>query len=642
VGATASLSTLYPYRRVPDQDADDARRHPVVIVGAGPVGLALGVDLVKRGVPVLILDKHDGVGEGSRAICFARHTLEIAHRLGCGQRMADKGVVWETGRVFHGEHPVFEFDLSPEGGYRMPAFVNLQQPYVEAYLVDAIREAAASGLPIEIRGCNRVTRLHAGADHVAINVQTPDGDYQIEADWLIACDGARSATRDLLGLGFEGRVFEDNFLIADVKMNAGFPAERRFWFEPVFGQGAQSALLHKQPDDIWRLDFQLGWDIDRQAELAEERVRERVDGMLGENVNYSLEWTSIYTFQCRRMEQFRQDRVLFAGDAAHQVSPFGARGANSGIQDADNLGWKLQLVIAALAPESLLDSYASERMLAADENIQASTRSTDFLTPKTTTSKMFRNAVLTLAKDHAFARPLVNSGRLSLPTSYDPASEKGANLSCIGVDALRAAGAPASTRPGAPCPDVQLSTTEFLIDRLGRDFTLLAIDTQVPDTFARHGISVSGLTLETRQDDSDTIRKRYLGTARSAVYLIRPDRHIVARWQAFDENAVTLALEIAIKGHCTTDTLSHEDTRSPTPEPDSGISARMPLVREPNLADGDGFYDELLAVHDGLGDEESQALNARLVLILSNHIGDRDVIREALKVAASTARQNPS
>jgi len=644
VGATASLSTLYPYRRVPDQDADEARRHPVVIVGAGPVGLALGVDLLRRGVPVLILDKRDGIGEGSRAICFARHTLEIACRLGCGQRMADKGVVWETGRVFHGEHPVFEFDLSPEGGYRMPAFVNLQQPYVEAYLVDAIRDAAEDGLPVEIRGCNHVTRLHTEPDHVTVDVETPEGNYQIEADWLIACDGARSATRDLLGLGFEGRVFEDNFLIADVKMNAGLPAERRFWFEPVFGQGAQSALLHKQPDDVWRVDFQLGWEIDRQAELAEERVRERVDGMLGKKADYSLEWTSIYTFQCRRMQQFRHGRVLFAGDAAHQVSPFGARGANSGIQDADNLGWKLQLVIAALAPDSLLDSYASERMLAADENIQASTRSTDFLTPKSTTSKIFRNAVLTLARDQAFARPLVNSGRLSLPTSYPPAPTDGTALSCIGVDALIATGAPADTRPGAPCPDVKLSATVFLIDRLGRDFTLLAIDTQVPDNFASHGITVSGLTIETSQSDSDAIGKRYLGGAKSAVYLIRPDRHIVARWSAFDENAVERAMEIAINGHATT------ATPSSLPEPDSGASqehdrdrsAQRLLVLEPNLVDGDGFYDELLAVHDGLGDEESQALNARLVLILSNHIGDRDVIREALKVAASTARQDPS
>lgn len=600
MGAVARLSTLYPYRRVPDQDAEAARRHPAVIVGAGPVGLALGLDLVKRGVAVLILDKRDGVGEGSRAICFARHTLEIAHRLGCGQRMADKGVVWETGRVFHGTHPVFEFDLSPEGGHRMPAFVNLQQPYVEAYLVDAIREAAADGLPIEIRGCNRVTRLHTKADHVIADVQTPDGDYRIEADWLVACDGARSPTRDMLGLGFDGRVFEDNFLIADVKMKAGFPAERRFWFEPEFGEDVQSALLHKQPDDVWRLDFQLGWDIDREAELAEERIRERVDGMLGEGTDYALEWTSIYTFQCRRMQKFRHGRVLFAGDAAHQVSPFGARGANSGIQDADNLGWKLPLVISGVAPDSLLDSYESERMLAADENIRASTRSTDFLTPKSTTSKVFRNAVLTLAREHAFARPLVNSGRLSLPTSYchgvgqDAAhdtgrhtgrdagrdvgrdmgkdAEKGAGevagqaagqsagrrasenscearaSACIGVDALHVEGAPPGTRPGSPCPDVPLSPTDFLIDRLGRDFTLLAIDTTVPEAVAGGPLPLAGLHVETGDDPSGAIRRRYLGNASAGVYLVRPDRHIVARWPAFDEKAVLQALDVALTG----------------------------------------------------------------------------------------------
>ncbi|MCT4682522.1 MAG: FAD-dependent monooxygenase, partial [Roseicyclus sp.] len=279
---------LYPYARSADQGAEQPAHHPVTIVGGGPVGMATGLDLALRGVPVLVLDDHEGVGQGSRAICFAKRTLEIAHRLGCGPQMLDKGVVWNRGRVFHDRDEVFSFDLLPEDGHRYPAFINLQQNLFERFLVEAVNDARAKGAPIEIRGRNRLTAMEAGADTVTLHLDTPDGPYTITTDWLIACDGAKSPIREMMGLGFEGRVFEDNFLIADVKMTADFPTERWFWFEPWFKSGA-SALLHKQPDDIWRIDFQLGWDIDRKAELEPARIRQRVDQMLGPDVAYELD-----------------------------------------------------------------------------------------------------------------------------------------------------------------------------------------------------------------------------------------------------------------------------------------------------------------------------------------------------------------
>jgi 3-(3-hydroxy-phenyl)propionate hydroxylase len=527
---------LYPYERVADQ-AGPARRHPVVIVGGGPIGMATALDLGRRGTPVLVLDDHEGVGQGSRAICFAKRTLEIADRLGCGQVLRDKGVVWNVGKVFHGEEKVFEFNLLPEEGHANPAFINLQQPYLERFLVEAIRREQDEGAPIEIRGRNAVTAMEQRADHVLLEVETPDGPYQVEADWLVACDGARSPLRGMMGLGFEGRVFEDNFLIADVKMKADFPTERWFWFEPPFKDAGASALLHKQPDDIWRIDFQLGWNIDREKELKEENIRARVDAMLGPDVPYELEWTSIYTFQCRRMKEFRHGRVLFAGDAAHQVSPFGARGANSGIQDADNLAWKLDLVVRGLAPEALLDSYSEERSYGADENILNSTRATDFLTPKSEVSQLFRNAVLTLAREHAFARPLVNSGRLSVPCTYD-------GLSLNGPDALP--GGPARSRVGAPCVDAPLGE-DFLLSRLTGRFTLLAIGGPAPEISEVEGIPIKSLHLDPKQDDpTGALRDRYLGEADKALYLIRPDQHVAARWASAEAEEVRAALQTAI------------------------------------------------------------------------------------------------
>ncbi len=526
---------LYPYTQVPAQSMAPVR-HPVVIVGGGPVGLALALDLGLKGTPALVLDDHEGAGLGSKAICFSKRTLDIADRMGAGRAMVDKGVVWNVGKVFHGEGKLFEFNLLPESGHRNPAFINLQQPYFERFLVDAIRAAQERGAPIEIRGRNRATAVMAHADHVTLDVDTPDGPYQVEADYLIACDGARSPIRDAMGLSFDGRVFEDNFLIADVKMEADFPTERWFWFEPPFEGAGQSALLHKQPDNIWRIDFQLGWDIDRAKELDPDRIRTRVDAMLatqtGTTPEYELEWTSIYTFQCRRMEQFRKGRVIFAGDAAHQVSPFGARGANSGLQDAENLAWKLDYVVRGIAPDGLLDSYAEEREFAADENILNSTRATDFMTPKSDISRTFRNAVLDLAGMHAFARPLVNSGRLSVPCVYD-------GLSLTGEDGLDG---PSVSRPGATCPDAPLGDGYLLAD-LDGGFVLLTVGGAAPQVDQINGVPLRTVSIP---EPSDELRARYLGDAPVGFYLIRPDQHVVARWARYDPDDVARAMSRAL------------------------------------------------------------------------------------------------
>jgi len=546
---------LYPYRRTADQDAATPARHRVVVVGAGPIGLAMAIDLAQHGVPVLLIDDNDRVSFGSRAICFAKRPLEILDRLGCGQAMVDKGVTWSKGRVFFDEAEVYHFDLLPESGHKRPAFINLQQYYLELFLHRRLEALRAGGAPIELRGRNRLAAIAPGigqdadrdsdrdSETVEVTVETPEGPYRLACDWLIACDGAASPTRAMLGLDFVGRVFEDNFLIADVKMRADFPTERWFWFDPPFNRG-QSALLHKQPDDVWRIDLQLGWDIDKEAEKAPERVIPRLRRMLGQDARFELEWVSIYTFQCRRMARFRHGRVIFAGDAAHQVSPFGARGANSGFQDTDNLAWKLALVLDGVAPVSLLDSYDRERIAAADENIVASTRSTDFITPKSATSRLFRDALLDLAPHAPFARAMVNSGRLSVPAVYDGSPLNGPDDPAL----------PDRTRPGAPCPDAPLGQ-EWLLDHLGNRFVLLGLNVAVPESLTLHGIPVEGLALTAAPAASreaechpanNHLAERYLGGAEGAVYLIRPDQHVAARWRDYDEGAVGQALARAI------------------------------------------------------------------------------------------------
>jgi 3-(3-hydroxy-phenyl)propionate hydroxylase len=549
----------YAYRPAPEVGAKQPRRVPLVIVGAGPVGLSAAIDAAQRGLPVLLIDEDDTVSVGSRGVCYAKRTLEIFDRLGIGQRIVDKGVTWNVGRTFHGEREVFSFDLLPEAGHQRPGMVNLQQYYLEQYLVERAQQLEV----IDLRWQHKLTQITLRDDGVQLDIDTADGPYTLHADWLIAADGSRSFIRRQMGLDIEGKIFQDRFLIADIVLDTSqgepFPlerTERRFWFAPKFHAG-ESALMHRQADNVWRIDFQLGWDADPDAEKDPERVRPRVRAALDQqgfaHIGFELEWVSVYTFQCRRMASFRHGRVLFVGDSAHQVSPFGARGANSGVQDADNLMWKLALVIDGRAPDALLDSYSAERGAAADENILNSTRSTNFMTPKSRAARVLRDAVLSLADEVPAVRALVNSGRLSVPTWLTDSP-----LNTPDTDAFTG-----WMKPGAPMDDAPLRGphgSAWLLDaarQAGRGAFLLLHFGRIGDDARRAcaELGVAALALldaaEPAPDalhDAQSLAARRYDARPGTCYLIRPDQHVAARWRRFDANAVRAALQRAT-GH---------------------------------------------------------------------------------------------
>jgi 3-(3-hydroxy-phenyl)propionate hydroxylase len=523
----------FEYRRSHDQGAHAPVRHPVVVVGAGPVGLTAAIDLALHGIAVVLLDDSDRIGDGSRGICYAKRTLEILDRLGLGDRLVAKGVTWKLGKIYLRDQIVVAFDLLPEDGHKMPAFINLQQFYLEKALVDRAAEVGA----VDLRWRNRVVGVEQRNEAVRLTVETPDGNYQIDADRVIAADGARSSVRDFLGLRFAGVAFEDKFLIADVRMAAELPTERRFWFDPPFHPGG-SALMHRQPDNVWRIDLALGPDADAEAEQSPERVLPRLKKVLGDTP-FELEWVSLYRFHCRRLDRFIHGRVIFAGDAAHQVSPFGARGGNSGMQDAENLAWKLAAVIKGDAPQTLLDSYDNERRQAADENIGYSTRATNFVASRDAADIRLRDAVLSLCSRAEFARRMVNTGRLSTPTVHDSPLSTPDEAAFAGDAQL-----------GAPVPDAPIRTRAgregFLLEQLGGTFDLL---------YVKNGATpraTDGVRLHVIGDDlidrGGLLAQRFDATP-GAAYLLRPDQHLCARWRRLDREKLEAARDRALGRH---------------------------------------------------------------------------------------------
>tara|TARA_R110002049_G_scaffold44333_3_gene129784 strand:+ start:19185 stop:20795 length:1611 start_codon:yes stop_codon:yes gene_type:complete len=521
----------FPYTPPPGLTAPEPR-HAVVIVGAGPIGLAMAVDLALRGVKSVVLDDNNVVSVGSRAICWSKRTLEIFDRLGVGDRMLAKGVTWQVGRQFYGANEVYSFDLLPEPGHKYPAFVNLQQYYVEQYLVERAHDFADL---IDLRFLNKVTDHTDHGGHVTLTIDTPDGPYTLETEWYLACDGAASPTRIRMDLPFEGQTFDEHFLIVDVEMQTSpfgdhDTPERWFWFAPPFHAG-QSALLHKQPDNIYRIDLQLGPDTDPKLEATEERVIPRLRAMLGD-AEFRLDWMSVYKFRCAKLDRFIHNRVIFVGDSAHVVSPFGARGGNGGIQDVDNLGWKLAALLNGDAAPGLIETYTAERSRASAENILNSSRATNFMTPKSPIEALFRDEVLHLATKHPFARKLINSGRLSQPCA-------------LSGEALQTPGT-APLPPGSALLDAPLTGPmgdTWLIHEAQGQFTLLGLgDAPVPavQNIARIGIGHSHADYPCFNDTTGHARARY-GT--DYLYLLRPDGHVCA---VFAHPADTAAIAAAL------------------------------------------------------------------------------------------------
>jgi len=539
----------YDFVRPPELDGETVR-HAVVIVGAGPVGLTAALELARHGVRSTVLDDKDTVNDGSRAICIARHSLEILQQLGLADTFTAKALGWTHGTSFYRTAPVFRLEMPHSPEERFYPMYNIQQQYIEKYLVDA---ALAEPL-IELRWLNRLDDLAERSDHLELFITTPEGSYETRADRVLAADGARSAVRKALDLKLKGDAYEGSYVIVDIRMHSDYPTERRAFFDPP-GNPDSTVLIHKQPDDIWRVDYQLREGEDEDTALKEENIRRRVAAildMVGETGSWELEWWSIYKAYTLALDDYRHQRVLFLGDAAHLVPIFGVRGLNSGFADAANAGWKLACVIRGLAPEALLDSYTPERRGATLDIFANAVKSTRFMTPPSRGYRLLREAVLSLSLSQEFSRPLINP-RQSQPYTYAESPLTGFPER----DREFAAGPVA----GAPLFNRRIGKNDYLLDHLGPGFSGLY--------FCRDGVLPEGLKELFRKlalgdepftpiiitDSSagdgvivDTERNIFdtYGADDKSFYLVRPDRHVCARWRRIEPDEVQLAFRQAL------------------------------------------------------------------------------------------------
>lgn len=542
-------------------DGTDQRRHPVAIVGGGPVGLAAALALARQGVASVVIEADDSVCQGSRAICISRRSLEIIGRLGAAEDFLDTGLPWTGGRSFYRDEEVLHFTMPQDENQKLPPMINLAQYHIEQFLLD---EAEKHADLIDIRWQTRVTAMSQDERGVALQLSTPEGDYALGADWLVACDGGRSTIREAMGLQLEGTSYEGRYVIVDILLNSDRPTERLAYFDPPCNPGS-TVLVHKQPDNVWRIDYQVRDCEDVEQAVLPENVLPRVQAlldMMGERGPWAPVWITMYKANALTLERYRHGRVLFAGDAAHLVPIFGVRGANSGIDDADNLGWKLGYVVKGLADESLLDSYSSERVAAAHEHLKYGTKSTEFMAPPSFAFDLMRTAVLSLAARHPAVRPLINPRQTSAITYTGSPLNAGQETD----DDWGAGPGPGAVLPECPLTVLRegAAADGYLTDLLGRGFTALYFgdgtrlsgeamrflaesrERQLPVTLVR-------LTHAHVAPDKELIAWDHTGrlfglygATVGAVYLVRPDGHVLGRWRVPCAETLLSAIERAL------------------------------------------------------------------------------------------------
>ena len=539
------------------EDGVERRRHPVVVVGGGPVGYCTALGLANHGVAVVLLEADDSVCFGSRAICISRRSLEIIERLGAVDAFLKTGLAWTGGRSFYRDAEVLHFKMPADEDQKLPPMINLAQYSIEQFLLDAAEKRPDL---IDIRWQNRLTAIDSRQDGARLTIATPSGNYKMDADWIVAADGGRSFLRDALGAQLEGTSYEGRYVIVDILLDSKRPTERLAYFDPLCNPGS-TVLVHKQPDNVWRIDYQLRDGEDPDDAIKPENVLARVHSlldMMGEKGDWHPIWIGIYKANALTLENYRRERVLFAGDAAHLMPIFGVRGANSGIDDADNLAWKLAFVIKGLASEELVDSYSTERVAAAHENLSYGTKSTEFMAPPSFAFELMRRAVLSLAVKNPEVSSLINprqTSAIAYTSSPLNAASPAGEFITGPIAGKVLPECPVTIVDGASTREGRL--TELIGPRVSALY--FSDDESTPDglnnlaaNMAARSIPFSIVPLSRRRgsggksiygwDRTGRLFDMY-GAEVGTLYVVRPDGHVLGRWRQGGATAAAAAID---------------------------------------------------------------------------------------------------
>jgi len=524
---TDSLYFTYPHFDAPTERAGLADPAPVAIVGAGPIGMTAALALAREGVASVVFDAKPTFNDGSRAICVARSSFYILDRIGAVAPFLQKSLGWTTGRSFYRGKQILEFQMPDGDQEKYRPMYNLQQQYIEQFLWDAVERNPL----IETRWRSRVVRVGDIDGGVKLEVTDPHGSYALDASYVLAADGARSQVRQMRGLRLKGENYEGRYVIADVQMSHDYPTIRRALFDPDCRRGA-TILIHKQPDNIWRIDYQLADNEDEADAMTESTVRASVSSVLkevGYDGDWELEWWSVYSANTLALDDYRDGRIFFIGDSAHVVPIFGVRGLNNGLADAQNIAWKLAWVMQGKAGAALLDSYTPERRGATLDVFSNATKSARFMTPPTRGWEVMRNAALNLALSHSFAGELANPRQMT-PYTY-------ADSPVVSADDPAFSGGPPA---GAVLPEARQGDG-YLSETLGEGFSLIIFDESLAKNMDFPSVDIIVV-------DTGSEAAKLLSAGRSSAYLVRPDLHIAARWFEAKANAIELGLKYALAG----------------------------------------------------------------------------------------------
>lgn len=596
---------------------------PVVVVGAGPVGMAVALGLAQRGVPVTILEAADQVSFGSRAICISRHSLEAAARLGFGEELEKIVLPWVGGRSFYRDQQVLHFQMPQRDFDVRPPMINVSQSEFEQIMVDTIEQNPL----ITLHWQAPIAGILRGEDEVTLEVDTAAGKRHLRARWVVAADGGRSRMRELAGLRLQGTSYEGRYVIADIHWESDLPAERMVWFDPPSNPGS-TIIMHKQPGNIWRIDYQLDPSEDAEIETQEEAIRARITkhlDWLQNDLPWTLEWKGFYSARALALDEFTHDRLLFAGDAAHLVPIFGVRGLNSGMEDAETLAWQLAAVVNGNAEPALLKAYSFERHNAWEQNVANAGKSTLIMSPGSHGYRTTRDAILALAVGRPEFGHLINPrqssathARLSpLTWSVTPGTE--------------------GVLPGDPVEDRRIRIADretSLNDARGTGFAVLGVGLDAAGSAALANAaaglaqalapeSVAALAVDSAEVDGVTLLDapdlvEALGATAGEAFVIRPDGLLLCRVPVADLDGVAAALRSGA----------------------APAGAELPARPAEQVTEDDQRRENvwlgLSTALDQAAEDDREGFLARLALVLGSQV-DRRQFEEANAAAADTS-----